>query len=152
MSPDEENKEGVTVIKTQYRIAKAVCKWPSKYFYDGKLVTAESLIRHGPRFFFPIHSFPIFEQFFIYETQLFFRVFNVIDGIEQLAVDQSFNNEKEADLVANIVRVILESPFTSGKSIGVINFYISQKQCIIRKLNEASSRVEVNIADSFQGK
>lgn len=76
----------------------------------------------------------------------------MIDGIEQLAVDQSFNNEKEADLVANIVRVILESPFTSGKSIGVINFYISQKQCIIRKLNEASSRVEVNIADSFQGK
>lgn len=48
MSPDEENKEGVTVLKTQYRMAKAICEWPSKYFYDGKMVTAESLIRHGP--------------------------------------------------------------------------------------------------------
>ncbi|EFX90208.1 hypothetical protein DAPPUDRAFT_94481 [Daphnia pulex] len=116
MSPDEENK-GVTVLKTQYRMAKAICEWPSKYFYDGKLVTAESLIRHGP-----CNEY---------------RVFNVIDGIEQLA-DQSFKNEKEADLVANIVRVILESPL-----------------CIIRKLNEVDAsalRVEVNTVDSFQGK
>jgi superfamily I DNA and/or RNA helicase len=41
---------------------------------------------------------------------------------------------------------------TSKKSFGVITFYRSQKQCIIRKRNEAASRVEVNIVDNFQGK
>jgi hypothetical protein len=45
-----ENDEGVMMLDTQYRMASSICEWPSKYFYGGKLMTAESLLRNGPCF------------------------------------------------------------------------------------------------------
>ncbi|XP_046652197.1 uncharacterized protein LOC124343119 isoform X5 [Daphnia pulicaria] len=136
MITNRENEEGVMMLNTQYRMAPSICEWPSKYFYGGKLVTAEGLIRNGP----------------CYE----YRVLNVIDGLEQL-VDQSFKNENEAALVAKIVTLIVNSPLTRGKSVGVITFYRSQQQYIVKKMNEEvnrinASRVEVNTVDSFQGR
>jgi superfamily I DNA and/or RNA helicase len=78
--------------------------------------------------------------YYIHEIQLF-RVLNVIDGLEQLA-DQSFKNEKEAILVAKIVMLIVNSPLTRGKSVGVITFYRSQQQCIVKKMNEEGNRLK----------
>ncbi len=77
MITNRENEEGVMMLNTQYRMAPSICEWPSKYFYGGKLVTAEGLIRNGPcyeyRFVFvnrfnrcdlPINmSYPVFESF-----------------------------------------------------------------------------------------
>ena len=65
----------------------------------------------------------------------------MIDGLEQLA-DQSFKNEKEAILVAKIVMLIVNSPLTRGKSVGVITFYRSQQQCIVKKMNEEGNRLK----------
>jgi hypothetical protein len=48
MITNRENEEGVMMLNTQYRMAPSICEWPSKYFYGGKLVTAEGLIRNGP--------------------------------------------------------------------------------------------------------
>jgi superfamily I DNA and/or RNA helicase len=68
-------------------------------------------------------------------------VLNVIDGLEQL-VDQSFKNENEAALVAKIVTLIVNSPLTRGKSVGVITFYRSQQQYIVKKMNEEVNRIK----------
>jgi superfamily I DNA and/or RNA helicase len=65
----------------------------------------------------------------------------VIDGLEQL-VDQSYKNEREATLVAKIAMLIVNSPLTRGKSVGVITFYRSQQQSIIKKMSEEGSRLK----------
>ena len=65
----------------------------------------------------------------------------MIDGLEQL-VDQSYKNEREATLVAKIAMLIVNSPLTRGKSVGVITFYRSQQQCIIKKMSEEGSRLK----------
>ncbi|EFX89072.1 hypothetical protein DAPPUDRAFT_310816 [Daphnia pulex] len=129
-----QESEGVIMLNTQYRMASSICEWPSRYFYGGKIVTAEGLKRNGP----------------CYD----YRVLDVTDGIEQLE-EQSFKNEKEAVVVANIVKLILNSPLTVGKSVGVITFYQSQKKCISEKLREVgcrASKIDLNTVDSFQGR
>ncbi|KAI9555294.1 hypothetical protein GHT06_017809 [Daphnia sinensis] len=135
-----EDEEGVLMLDTQYRMAPSICEWPSKYFYGGKLVTAENLPRSGP----------------CYE----YRVLNVIDG-QEILEDQSYKNEREALLVAKVVQLILNSSSAKGKSVGVITFYRSQQQCILKKIGEEAKhlqcareieRVEVNTVDSFQGR
>ncbi|XP_057368636.1 uncharacterized protein LOC130689698 isoform X2 [Daphnia carinata] len=139
-SSTNSEEEGVLMLNTQYRMAPSICEWPSKYFYGGKLVTAENLPRTGP----------------CYD----YRALNVIDGLEILE-DQSYKNEKEALLVAKVVLLILNSPSARGKSVGVITFYRSQQQCIQKKIVEEANhlqctreieRVEVNTVDSFQGR
>ncbi|KAK4022260.1 hypothetical protein OUZ56_007739 [Daphnia magna] len=139
-STNSEDEEGVLMLDTQYRMAPSICEWPSKYFYGGKLVTAENLPRTGP----------------CYE----YRALNVIDG-QEILEDQSYKNEREALLLAKVVLLILNSPSARGKSVGVITFYRSQQQCILKKIQEEAShlqcareieRVEVNTVDSFQGR
>jgi hypothetical protein len=44
---NQEN-EGVIMLTTQYRMTSSICEWPTRYFYGGKIITAESLIRNGP--------------------------------------------------------------------------------------------------------
>ena len=63
----------------------------------------------------------------------FCRVLNVLDGQEKLNSKdgRSTMNEKEATLVANIIRIILDSPMSLSRSIGVITFYQAQRHCII---------------------
>ncbi|XP_046463247.1 uncharacterized protein LOC124209338 isoform X2 [Daphnia pulex] len=134
----DENKDGVIMLTTQYRMVSSICEWPSRYFYAGKLETDESLIRNGP-----CHEY---------------RVLNVVDG-QELREEQSFRNQQEAAVVARIVRLFLDSPLNRWKSIGVITFYKSQKLCIIEQLkkvgiksNCSASTVDVNTVDSFQGR
>ncbi len=56
----------------------------------------------------------------------------MIDGQEQTDPEdgKSIMNDKEAQLVATIVQVIMNSQSTRGKTVGVITFYQSQKKCI----------------------
>ena len=54
----------------------------------------------------------------------------MVDGREQTDPrdGKSIMNEKEALLVASVVKVIVNSPLTREKTVGVITFYQSQKQ------------------------
>ena len=60
----------------------------------------------------------------------------MVDGREQTDPrdGKSIMNEKEALLVASVVKVIVNSPLTREKTVGVITFYQSQKQCILDAL------------------
>ena len=57
----------------------------------------------------------------------------MVDGREQTDPrdGKSIMNEKEALLVASVVKVIVNSPLTREKTVGVITFYQCQKQCIL---------------------
>lgn len=60
----------------------------------------------------------------------------MLDGREKLdnTDGKSMMNEGEAALVAKMVDVIISSPLTRGKTIGVITFYQGQRQCIVNTL------------------
>lgn len=138
MSGTGENAEPVMMLDTQYRMASSICEWPSKYFYGGKLKTAADLNKTGP-----CHDYRYliaFTWYYTNELKLCFhlRVLNLLDGREKLDTTdgKSMMNEGEAALVAKMVDVIISSPSTRGKTIGVITFYQGQKQCILDTLKE----------------
>lgn len=138
MSVTGENAEPVMMLDTQYRMAPSICEWPSKYFYGGKLKTADNLLRKGPchdyRYLIVSNRSSVYNLF----NNFFFRVLNLLEGREKSdnTDGKSIMNEGEAALVAKMVDVITSSPLTRGKTIGVITFYQRQKQCIIDTLKE----------------
>jgi len=65
-------------------------------------------------------------------------VLNVTDGRENCNVDcrggQSICNENEAELVATIIKILINLPAIKNKSIGIITFYQKQRRLIEEKM------------------
>lgn len=63
---------------------------------------------------------------------------DVTDGKENCTVDDagglSICNQREAELVATIVKVLITFPALKKKSIGIITFYHQQRKIIEEKI------------------
>jgi superfamily I DNA and/or RNA helicase len=82
------------VLEVQYRMSSGLVKFPSVKFYGGKLVCSPSITERQPNF------------------EL--RSGNSIDFIdvvasEEIHVGSSFKNEKEADVIVDVVKFLLDS-------------------------------------------
>lgn len=124
----------VVMLTEQYRMHPAICKFPSQKFYDNRLISVKD-----ERNYFSLHPYTIFDLKY---------------GKENRQDGRSFMNEAEANLVRQILLVVL-AKLPNNSSIGVITPYKGQKRLITNKINSVKNdkniTIDVNTCDGFQG-
>ena len=123
----------IAMLTEQYRMHPEICEFPSKQFYDGRLISAPR--RSGP---YPLKPYIMFD----------------LRHGSQKSNMTSFENEVEAGLVINLlVAVLTKAPEHS--QVGVITPYKGQKKLITSKIaslqTQRNIKVDVNTCDGFQG-
>lgn len=140
----ENNDNPIIQLKTQYRMHKEICHFPSKHFYDSELESADNcgqnpLIQIKPYF-----------------------VFNIQDSKEAQTINSTKMNNPEANFIYKLLNQIFKilniDPNSNvlPVSVGIITFYRGQVD-VIKKLfkndnNSLLANIEIGTVDSFQGK
>lgn len=126
------------MLKQQYRMESGIACFPSTFFYDDQLYTAESvLLRKNPMD--PASHPPI-------------EFFHMV-GHNDIRSGTSVINPRQGRFVVETVRNLLrESSASSRLSIGVITPYKQQVNLIRNLLSGISSSVEIDTVDAFQGR
>lgn len=125
----------IAMLTHQYRMHPDICHFPSKQFYDNRLVTASS----WSDMLFPLKPYIMFD---------------LMHGSENKANKTSIENQVEADFVRNLlIAVCTRAPENS--KIGVITPYKGQKRLLTQRISslqtERNIKVDVNTCDGFQG-
>ena len=123
-------------LNEQHRMLPALCEFPSSTFYGGKLTTAHTVPRTTIEFDWPEKSRPL----------LF-----IDTNSGEIRNKQSFKNEKEADVITDVVKCLLKAQ-VSPLEVAILTPYQAQVECIRDKLSTEVARVEVCTVDSFQGR
>lgn len=123
----------ILMLNEQYRMHKEICEFPSKIFYDGKLLTSNT-IADGP---FPIVPYVVID---------------LVDTVENKADPTNKFNELEAKFVIKLISVI-DNIVEPQVTVGIITPYQGQKQLLNEKLKNTEFKIkpEVNTIDGFQG-
>ncbi|CAB4015333.1 Hypothetical predicted protein, partial [Paramuricea clavata] len=118
------------MLEIQYRMHKELCRFPSEFFYDGKLETAKNVLDRKPdNVKWPNgNSFPF--------------VFHHVEGIEESLVvttgqgnENSKKNQKEIAKVVHITRTLTNEGI-EGKDIVILSPYRAQCFEITEKLKQ----------------
>ncbi|XP_030838153.1 helicase with zinc finger domain 2-like [Strongylocentrotus purpuratus] len=145
----EKYKEKAEMLTTQHRMHHRICEFPSSAFYNGKLRTAESVMRRGPD---PIYSIWPNNG----ETP---TVFCHVDGREdRLSVKSGEGNEGSKSNGAEIgyvIRIVqgMISKGVSPEKIIVLSQYNLQCAQIAERLKKNSSlrKIKVSTVVKSQG-
>lgn len=127
----------VYMLTKQYRMHPEICKFPSKFFYEGKLET-DSLLetRYKSCPFVP------------------YLIFNLIDA-QEAGNKGDLHNIQEIDFVLQLLKIIV-TRVNHSTTIGVITPYQTQrtkiKNALKLNLSEDYNRIEINTVDGFQGR
>lgn len=125
----------VHMLKTQYRMHKEICSFPSAVFYDNLLESDTA--QDTP---IGIHPYTILDM--------------KIGSVEQKDRKNIYNLE-EVDLVSLLCQLATTKMTTNGGTIGIITGYRGQKRKIEEKLKKISLptniKCNVNTIDGFQG-
>jgi TPR repeat protein len=135
----EENRQPSLMLHIQYRMHPQICWWPAEKYYNNQLVTAPDIIPMSALSTDGITSRP-------------YAIYQVTGKEENKECSHSICNDKEANLVKDIIRLIRKQ--NCDKSIGVITPYSAQKLLISEKLKRSHllhEQVDVNTVDGFQG-
>lgn len=109
------------MLVEQYRMHPAICSWPSDTYYSGKLFSAPMILDRVSI----LHGTDISPQFL---TPCLFV--DVASGIEKKPKNgTSTKNHVEAEHTVAILDYLLRY-VDSGKSIGIITYYNSQKDLL----------------------
>lgn len=124
----------VAMLTTQYRMHPDICLFPSKQFYDNRLINATK-----PNPLYPFKPYILFD---------------LMHSVEKKSSKSSFENQAEADLVRNLLTAVLtDAP--EGSKVGVITPYKGQMRLITNKIESLRAQknieVDVNTCDGFQG-
>mmetsp|Transcript_24449 Transcript_24449/g.55146 ORF Transcript_24449/g.55146 Transcript_24449/m.55146 type:complete len:182 (-) Transcript_24449:681-1226(-) len=116
------------MLNVQYRMHPEITKFPSEYFYEGRLVDAENLEnrREGERY----QADPWFGSF---------HFFDLIDSKEQRADGSSLRNVIEAKFVAFLVKELISRYSQRGElrsKIAVLTPYRQQRNEIVSFLKK----------------
>jgi len=130
-----EQKNPILMLDQQYRMHPQICEFPSKHFYDGRLMSSDkvSQIRND----FKIKPY---------------IVFDVTDTQESRNDPSNKFNQLEANFVTKLITII-DNIVHHNYSVGVITPYNGQKRIISDKIKDLTLKVnvEVNTVDGFQG-
>lgn len=129
-----EPSSPISMLTDQYRMHPDICHFPSKQFYDGRLVSARAIT----------DTYPIKP----------YIMFDLMHSTEKKSDKASIENEVEA----SFVRILLMSVLTTApenSKIGVITPYKGQKRLLTHKISSLQAQrniqVDVNTCDGFQG-
>ncbi len=140
-----------TMLIVQYRMHEKIMEFPNKMFYQGKLISAESVRNH------------LLKDFNLKAPEKYAEVLDpaqplgFIDTCEtnsyefQPAGSTSYENYREAVIVLEVVSELLKMGLDK-KDIGVITPYSAQVKLIKQLFIEKNIKVEVNSVDGFQGR
>jgi senataxin len=144
-----ENGSRVRLLTRQYRMHPDIARFPSTYFYGGKLVQDPQLARSTARAF---HAHALFRPL----------AFIDVAGGEQSQVSgsTSLRNLSEVELVVLLVRSLLRRfpELEWKKTIGVIAPYKQQifelgaRMAQLERELDVRLGIEVNTVDGFQGR
>ncbi|XP_070189719.1 uncharacterized protein [Littorina saxatilis] len=127
----------VMMLRTQYRMDPAICRFPNRHVYRDLLVTDRQVLENCAKY--PLHPYVIFD---------------VEEGQELLSQSGTLSNELEADCTAVLCHQLLNTKLhITPNSIGIICPYAGQKRLVTRKLKDRNIEgIEVNTVDGFQGR
>lgn len=157
-------KGTISMLKTQYRMNRLVADWSSDEFYDGQLVSHDSVAEHTLADLVAsepsARNVPIWDPFIAIDTAGGDCEEDSIggqDGIEQdmhrrNVLRPSRANSGEAKIVQKVVRDLI-AVGVDVRDIGVLSPYSGQVE-LLRKLiwKDFDRKVEVATVDSFQGR
>lgn len=144
-----ENGSPVFLLTQQYRMHPSISRFPSKYFYDGRLVNDVKMKERTKRKY---HKDRCFKPFVF---------FDVLDGEQsQVNGSKSLRNMTEVDFIVLLVRSLLARyPSMDWQDkIGIIAPYKQQIYELGSELHRLESQlnirlaIEVNTVDGFQGR
>ena len=124
----------IAMLTEQYRMHPDICRFPSRQFYDNRLISSGKVSSN-----YPLKPYIMFD---------------LRHGTESKSSRTSLENEVEAGFVKNLlVAVLTKAPEKS--QVGVITPYKGQKRLITSKIASLQSqrqiKVDVNTCDGFQG-
>lgn len=124
----------VAMLTEQYRMHPAICRFPSKQFYDDRLITSRKVDNA-----YPLKPYVLFDLRHSKETK---------------TSEKTIENEVEASFVRNLITAVVSSAPTNSR-IGIITPYKGQKRLLTRKINEVKTErkitIDVDTCDGFQG-
>lgn len=124
----------IAMLTTQYRMHPDICRFPSKQFYDNRLICATKT-----NLLYPLKPYIMFD---------------LRHSVEKKSDRSSFENQVEADFVRNLLIAVLTAAPEKTK-VGVITPYKGQMRLITNRIEslraEKNMEVEVNTCDGFQG-
>lgn len=124
----------IAMLTNQYRMHPDICSFPSKQFYDNRLVSAKRTTKK--------------------HTLAPYLMFDLRHSSESKNNRTSLENEVEADFTRNLLLAILGTAPENSK-IGVITPYKAQKRLITNRIDNLTKQrnmtIDVNTCDGFQG-
>ncbi|CAI5744369.1 unnamed protein product [Peronospora destructor] len=143
-----ENNSPVLLLTQQHRMHPEIAKFPSSYFYGGRLVQDDNMSEWTARNY---HVDPAFKPLLFYDVQ---------GAQSQVSGSTSLRNMNEVEVVVQLVRRLVQKfpQLEWKKRIGIIAPY-KQQICEVRhamgKLEKELTcqfGIEVNTVDGFQGR
>lgn len=124
----------IAMLREQYRMHPAICHFPSKQFYDNRLLSARHITEA-----YPLKPYIMFD---------------LRHSSEKKSDKTSLENPVEADFIRNLLVAVLNKAPTSSQ-IGIITPYKGQKRLLTNRINnilmERNIKIDVNTCDGFQG-
>lgn len=125
------------MLREQYRMHSVISDFSSKYFYEGKLVTADSVAGRSPHQAEAVLASPM--------------VFIDVASANDMKQGTSVINPREGRLTSELARFLVNTCGVS--SIGVISPYRQQVHLIRNLLTSLTAPgLEVDSVDAFQGR
>jgi len=128
-------------LRIQYRMAPALLEYPSKYFYQGKVVCADS------------NQLSVAPDGFPWPTELPVAFVDVFSDKEIAHDGGGKSNPTEAKIIAGIIGNLIRAGHVTSNRLAVISPYSKQVQQIRTELaaRRCPDDIRVGTVDSFQG-
>lgn len=150
MSRLESSRVGQQTLRVQYRMAPALLKFPSSYFYDGLVTCADSLLQQQNAQCTSSSAPPVGFPWPESQPLAFVQLGSNLEATHDLG---GKSNPAEAAMVVDIIYdLVVLGKEVEGRSIAAISPYAKQCQLIRTLLISRNLQdVRVGTVDSFQG-
>ncbi len=147
----ESYKDLSLMLTVQYRMNEKIMEFPSREFYEGKLVAAKE-VKGRTLVDLGVKEPEKFKEVLSPKIPLAFVDTSFINAYEfQPKGSTSYENYEEAKIAVELVYYLHKMGLSRG-DVGVITPYSAQVKLIKELLLEKGLKVEVNSVDGFQGR
>lgn len=142
-------------LKVQYRMHAAICKFPSRRYYEGELTPAPHIAtRASP--LIGTHAHELLLSPCLYIDVPIAGTAAGQGEIKFSTKNKSISNAHEGDVTLMLLRHLLDTIEDHNVTIGVITFYTAQRTYLEEALRNSGKRyrdrqVKISTVDGFQG-
>lgn len=140
----QDNGWPVDMLRMQYRMHEEIVSFPSRQFYQNRLVTSPLVLQHQPA---PWYSHRCFPPFLVWNC----------NTLMEKTGNGALLNQGEVEMVLQILGEF-QNQFRNDIGqidIGIIAFYSHQvavlQNAVNKRYHKSSARIQVSTVDGFQG-